>query len=167
MPFEFISDAEKVAGQQQLWGIVIGIAGILLIGFAMMKGKPAIFNFAGLALLAVSGYYFYQHYLLQQQPGQWEIRIDDHAIDWRSPNEDVDKSFHIQLVDIDFIDRSAKGGTSDPGNVYHIIDKTGVDTYLNPVSGVDLDKFAEHLSGKGIEIKSTGKYRVSIEQRNK
>ena len=167
MPFEFINSAENVAGQQQLWGIIISIVGILLVGFAIIKGKSVVYTLAGLALIAVGVFYLYQSRLLQQRPSQWEIRINDNGVDWRSPNETIDASFKLPLADIDFIDRSAKSNPSDPENVYHIVKKDGQAIFLNGVSGVNLEEFVRYLEHKGFQIKSTGNYFSPVELRNK
>ncbi len=167
MPFEFISSAENVARQQQLWGALIGIGGILLVGYAQLKGKPLAYNLGGLALVAVGGYFLYTAWQLGQQAGEWVIRVDDSQINWNSPNQTVDQSFALGFDEISFVDRSAKADPSDDRSVYHIVLNDDSAIKLNDVSGIDLDKFVDSLVAQGIETRETGKYFKRAELRNK
>lgn len=167
MPFEFISSAAAVARQHQLWGIVIGCVGLLILGYAMIKHKPLVMTLGGLALAAVGGYYLYLSGQLAGNSDQWAIRADSNTISWQSPDQALDPSFTLSLAEIDFIDRSAKQSRSDEGNVYHIVLKDGSAFALNDVSGIDLDQFAQAIASTGIEIKETGQYHLPQELRNK
>ncbi len=167
MPFEFISSAETVARQQQLWGAIIGIGGLLLLGFAQLKGKPTVLILMGVALAAVGGYYLYQAWQLGQKAGEWVIRVDNQQIDWSSPNESVDPSFTLDFNDIAFIDRSAKSSPTDDRSVYHIVLNDESAIILKDISGIDLDQFVDYLVKAGLETRETGKYVERPELRNK
>ena len=167
MAFEFISSAESVARQQQIWGAVICVGGLLVIGFAMIRDKPMVFNLAGIALLAAGGYFLYQSWQLGQNQGTWEIRIDERGITWQSPDDNIDPSFSLSLGEIDYVDKSAEKSPSDPSNVYHMVLNDESVIKLNNTSGVDLDAFVAHLADSGIEVKSTGKYYLPSELRHK
>ncbi len=167
MSFEFISSAENVARQQQIWGAAISIGGLLVIAFATMRGKPAVISLAGVALLAVGGYYLYQSWQLSQNTGEWIIRVDDQEISWQSPDQNIDPSFTLALGEIAYIDKSAMQSQSDPRNVYHVVLNDESVIKLNDTSGIDLDALVEHLAGIGIEVKRTGKYYLPSELRHK
>lgn len=167
MSFEFISSAENVAGQQQIWAAVIGVAGLVVLGYATVKEKSLAINLAGIALLAVGGFYLYQSWQLSQTGGEWVIRISDQEISWQSPNQSIDPSFTLALGEIEYVDKSAKQSQSDPRNVYHIVINDQSVIKLNNASGIDLDKFVQHLADTGIEVKSTGKYYQPSELRHK
>ncbi|MGI9318497.1 MAG: hypothetical protein ACR2QW_14295 [bacterium] len=167
MSFEFISSAESVARQQQIWGAAIGIGGLLVIAFATIKGKPAMITLVGIALLAVGGYYLYQSWQLNQNAGSWVIGVNQQEISWQSPDQNIDPSFTLPLGDIAYVDKSAMQSQSDPRNVYHVVLNDESVFKLNDTSGIDLDAFVQYLAATGIEVKSTGKYYEPSELRHK
>lgn len=167
MPFEFISSAESVARQQQIWGAAISIGGLIVIAFATIKGKSAVFNLVGIALLAAGGYYLYQSWQLNQNTGEWIIRVNEHELSWQSPEQNIDPSFTISLGEIAYIDKSVMQSQSDPRNVYHVVLNDETVIKLNDASGIDLDALVEHLAGTGVEVKRTGKYYQPSELRHK
>jgi hypothetical protein len=167
MPFEFISSAEDVARQQQLWGVIIGSVGLLLLGFAQYKGRPLVLSLIGVALIAVGGYYLFQAWQPGQTAGKWVIRVDSRQISWSSPNESVDQSFTVNFNDIAFIDRSAKSSPTDDRSVYHIVLADESAIMLKDISGIDLDQFIKYLEAAGLETRETGKYAERPELRNK
>ena len=167
MAFEFISSAQSVAQQQQIWGAAIGAGGLLVIALAMIRDMPTVVNLAGVALLAVGGYFLYQSWQLGHNQGTWEIRIDERGITWQSPDDNIDPSFNLSLGEINYVDKSAEKSPSDPSNVYHVVLHDESAIKLNNTSGVDLDAFVQHLADAGIEVKSTGKYYLPSELRHK
>ena len=167
MPFEFISSAESVAKQQQLWATLFGAAGIALFIFMQFKSKPPLYSLIGILLFAISGYFFYQSRQLSHNQGQWVIRINDQQIHWQSPDNTLDPSFTVDLHQIDYIDQSAEQSAGNDRPVYHLIMKNTDAIKLNAVSGINLNAFVTHLNQQGIETRRTNNYYLPVEQRQK
>ena len=167
MPFEFTSSAVSVARQHQLWGLLIGAAGLGVAVYAMAKGKPMVLHLVALALVAGGGWYLYQSWQLAGAGGEWQIRVDDRVVSWQSPDESVDASFEVPLGNIDYLDLSAMAMRGDERPLYHLILKDGSAIYLNPISGIDFNELSGHLATLQIETRETGRFHLPLELRNR
>jgi len=167
MPFEFTSTVNAVARQQQLWGLLVGGLGGLVIAYAMLKGKGPALLLISLVLIGSGGYFFYRAWQLNQGNGEWVIVVDRNAIDWQSPNQRVDPSFTVALEEIDFVDRGTRSAASDERVRYHLVLKDQSVRPLNDVSGIDMDQFARYLEKQGVTVKETGRFYPPAELRNK
>lgn len=167
MAFEFTSSAVSIARQHQLWGLLIGAAGLGITAYALARGKPHALGLAGLGLMAVGGWYLFQSWQLASVGGEWEIRVDEQSFSWQSPAESLDPSFAVAVSDIDYLDRSAMRTRGDERPLYHLImrDKTAI--HLNPMSGVDFAALSRHLATLQIETRQTDRFHLPVELRAK
>ena len=167
MSFEFTSTAVSVARQHQLWGLLIGAAGLGVAAFVVARGKPAAFNLVALALIAAGGWYLFQSWQLGRTDGEWVISVNGQQLSWQSPNETLDPSFVVSLAEIDYLDLSAMAARGDERPLYHLILNDGNAIHLNPISGIDFPALSQHLSTLGIETRETGRFHLPLELRNR
>ncbi|MEM7194956.1 MAG: hypothetical protein AAF402_08400 [Pseudomonadota bacterium] len=167
MDFEYIGNASLVARQLLPWAIGLAVLGLAVLIYSQVKDKSHIYLIFSLALIAIGGYMYFQSSELKGAYRDWVIRVDGDLISWQSPSDQVDPSFEAIVSDIEYIDEAAEPNASDSRPVYRLIMKNGDVIKLNPISGVDLHSFTQHLVSRGLEIRATEKYRKPVEKRNR
>ena len=167
MSFEYIGSAAAAAKQLMPWGGGLLAVGIGFLIYSQIKDKALAYTLVSFALMACGGYMLYQSKILSAVDGEWRINADSQTINWQSPDESVDPSFNISLSDIDYIDRAGDAHTSANRADYRIIGKDGSVRLLSYISGIDMFAFISFLESNGLEVKETGKYRKSVESKNR
>ena len=160
MSFRFVKDAVQTGKTNLFWGAVTALAFIAMQHYVFSRADfpiaiAIIAWFIGAIIVLIT---FSNGISLLRSGGKWEITIDNHKIVWRSPNESVDKSFNLQLQEIDKLvlrhkisKRPKKSGALKKAD-YIIVTKSGVEFELSSNSGVNLPMVFTELERKGIQV---------------
>ena len=152
MLFNFISEAEAIAKHNMPWVIGLVLIGIALVAYYFSKDKSLPYLIAGCLMVFSGTWLGYKTHLLNQSKGIWQITLNSEQLDWRSPDETVDKSFTIQLSEIETLVVDIYDGQPDATTQYTLI-TSGNPIKLSRTSGINLEKLAQQLISAGVTSK--------------
>ena len=152
MTFSYTGSAEAMASQTLPWGVALIVIGLGFVIYRYRRDKSYIYMLAGIAFALAGSWISYQAVLLKRHPGTWQIQIDENQVIWESPHDGVDPSFRLQLPEIDHILVERWIDASELRARYTIVTDSRK-IVLNPISGINLNEFADALASSGVARK--------------
>ena len=146
-------------------GIALFVLAILLVAQTFMTKRPDVSTFDLVLLWGIGGAVILMFgglgISLLRSGGKWQINIDKNGVRWETPNDNVDKSFNLELSVISRtetrVKRNRKGRST---RKYFLITTSGNEIRLSPNSGINLVSVITEL--ERLEIKN-----VTVDKRNK